>query len=314
MRDSWIVKDEVRDALGAGRPVLAFESTVLTHGLPYPTSRDLALRVESVARNRGCVPATIGIVDGVIHVGMTPEEIDRLAGNNGACKASGYDIAFVVASGRSAGVTVSGTLAIAQRAGIHVFATGGIGGVHRGASETFDISHDLASIARSQVVTVCAGAKAILDLPKTVEYLETVGVCVLGYKTDTLPAFYTADSGIPLAYRVESADEVGDAFMARRKLGFGGGLLVAAQIPAEKELPPDEINQAIEDAVELAEEQGVRGKALTPYLLAQLAEITGGRSVEANLALLENNARVGAEIAGSISRKLAAEARRGEQS
>jgi pseudouridine-5'-phosphate glycosidase len=304
MRDSWIVKDEVRDALCEGKPVLAFESTVLTHGLPYPTSRDLALRVEAVARRQGCIPATIGMIDGVIHVGMTPEEIDQLAGDGRACKGSGFDIAFLVAAGRSAGVTVSGTLAIAERAGIHVFATGGIGGVHRGASETFDISHDLASIARSQVVTVCAGAKAILDLPKTVEYLETVGVCVLGYRTDTLPAFYTADSGIPLTYRVESAEEVADAFMARRTLGFGGGLLVAAPIPKEKELPPDEINQAIEDAVKLAGTKGVRGKALTPYLLGQLAKITGGRSVEANLALLENNARVGAEIATSISRKL----------
>lgn len=307
MKNLWIVKDEVTDALNQERPVLAFESTVLTHGLPYPVSRDLALRVESIAREEGCVPATMGIIGGVVHVGMTPEEIDRLAADGAASravKASGHDIAFVVASGMSAGVTVSGTLAIAERAGVRVFATGGIGGVHRGASETFDISHDLVSIARSPVVTVCAGAKAILDLPKTMEYLETVGVCVLGYRTDRLPAFYSADSGIPLSWRVESADEVADAFLAREELGIHGGLLVAAPIPAEKELSSEEIDAAIEDAVALADERGVRGKALTPYLLARLAETTGGRSVEANLGLLENNARVGAEIARAISCKL----------
>ncbi len=300
MNQHWAVKDDVQRALDGGRPVIAFESTVLTHGLPYPESARLALRVEEIANEEGCVPATIGIIDGVVHVGMTPGEIDRLASDERARKSSSFDLAFVVASGGSAGTTVSGTLAIAERAGIRVFATGGIGGVHRGAADSFDISHDLQSLARSRIVTVCAGAKAILDLPKTLEYLETAGVCVIGYQTDAFPAFYSRDSGLTLDYSAESADVIARAFVAREQLGLPGGFLVAAPIPAEYEIPADQIGASIDRAICWASDRGVRGKDVTPFLLASMAQITAGRSVEANLALLENNARVGASIARSI--------------
>ena len=300
MDDRWVVKPDVHRALEGGQPVIAFESTVLTHGLPYPDSTQLALRVEEIAREEGCVPATIGVIDGVVHVGMTPDDIDRLAADGHARKSSSFDLAFVIAQGASAGTTVSGTLAIAERAGIRVFATGGIGGVHRGAVDSFDISHDLQSLARSRVVTVCAGAKAILDLPKTLEYLETAGVCVIGYQTTSFPAFYSRDSGLPLEHSAESADVIARAFVARERLGLSGGLLVAAPIPVEYEIPADEISASIDLAVKQAAECGVHGKDVTPFLLASLARITAGRSVEANLALLENNARVGARIAKAI--------------
>lgn len=298
---SWVVRDEVLRAIERRKPVVAFESTVLTHGLPYPESRELALRVEAIAREEGCAPATIGILDGVIHVGMSPDEIDALASGGSAFKASGFDLPFIVASGRSAGTTVSGTLAIAERAGIHVFATGGIGGVHRGADETFDISHDLQSLARSRVITVCAGAKAILDLPKTLEYLETSGVCVIGYRTSRFPAFYYRDSGIPLDYRADSVGEIARVFAVREQLGLEGGILVAAPVPEESEFPASSVNEAIERALSEAAERGVRGKGVTPFLLARLAEITEGRSIDTNLALLENNARVGAGIAVAVA-------------
>lgn len=306
----WVVKRDVQRALDGGRPVIAFESTVLTHGLPYPNSMRLALRVEEIAREGGCVPATIGIIDGVVHVGMTPDDIDRLAANDHARKSSSFDLAFILASGGSAGTTVSGTLAIAERAGIRVFATGGIGGVHRGAADSFDVSHDLQSLASSRVITLCAGAKAILDLPKTLEYLETAGVCVIGYQTSSFPAFYSRDSGLPLDYSAESADVIARTFAAREQLGLPGGLLVAAPIPVEYEIPADQIGAAIDLAIEQAAESGVHGKDVTPFLLASLARITAGRSVEANLALLENNARVGAGIAKAISTEEACSCRR----
>jgi len=301
MNHHWMVKNEVQRALDGGRPVIAFESTVLTHGLPYPDSTRLALRVEEIAREEGCVPATIGIIDGVVHVGMTPDDVDRLAADKHALKSSAFDLAFVIAQGASAGTTVSGTLAIAERAGIRAFATGGIGGVHRGARDSFDISHDLQSLARSRVVTVCAGAKAILDLPKTLEYLETAGVCIIGYQTSSFPAFYSRDSGLPLDYSAESADVIARAFVAREQLGLPGGILVAAPIPVEYEIPTDQIGASIDLAIAQAAECGAHGKGVTPFLLASLAQITEGRSVEANLALLENNARVGAGIAKAIS-------------
>ncbi len=301
MNGHWLVKNDVQRALDCGRPVIAFESTVLTHGLPYPDSTRLALRVEEIAREEGCVPATIGIIDGVVHVGMTPGEVDSLAADEHARKSSAFDLAFVIASGASAGTTVSGTLAIAERAGIRVFATGGVGGVHRGAVDSFDISHDLQSLASSRVVTVCAGAKAVLDLPKTLEYLETAGVCVIGYQTTIFPAFYSRDSGLPLDYCAESTDVIARAFVVREELGLPGGLLVAAPMPAEYEIPADQIGASIDLAIRQAAECGVHGKAVTPFLLASLARITAGRSVEANLALLENNARVGARIAKAIS-------------
>jgi pseudouridine-5'-phosphate glycosidase len=299
-----VIADEVRNALDTGTPVVAFESTVLTHGLPYPKSVELALRVEEIARQEQCVPATIGIIDGVIHVGMAETEVDRLAGDGNALKASSFDLAYAIGAKKSAGTTVSGTLTIAERVGVKVFATGGIGGVHRGAEETFDISHDLKTLARSRVITVCAGAKAILDLPKTLEYLETEGVCVIGYKTKTLPAFYSRDSGLPLAYSADSFQEIADVYIVREQLNLPGGILVVAPLPEEKELPFKRINSEIEKALEAAAELGIRGKDVPPFLLARLADTTKGRSVESNLALLENNARVAAGIARSIAKTM----------
>ncbi len=302
VRSIWAVEEEVRQSLAEGKPVIAFESTVLTHGLPYPESRDLAFAVEGVARAEGCVPATIGVVDGRIRVGMTEEEIDHLAGDRTASKAAAFDIAMILASGGSAGTTVSGTLAIAERAGIYVFATGGIGGVHRGIPEVYDISHDIECLARSRVITVSAGAKAILDLPKTLECLETAGVCVVGYQTRVFPAFYYRDSGLPLNHSVETPEEVARAFVARHELALPGGLLVTVPVPADKELAAEIVDLAIDQALAEARERGIRGKQVTPFLLARLAEMTGGRSVETNLALLKNNARVGAQIAVAVSR------------
>ncbi len=301
MSNSWMVKEEVRDALSQGKPVVAFETTVLTHGLPYPQSKELALRLEAIAREEGCVPATIGIIDGTVRVGMTPVEIDRLASNKQATKVAAFDLGFAIALGESAGTTVSGTLALAERAGIKVFATGGIGGVHRGVADHYDISHDLEALAHTRVITVCAGPKAILDLPKTLEYLETAGVCVIGYQTKSFPAFYFRDSGLTLNHSVERAADVAKAFLARQTLDLPGGILVTAPIPRDQELPAAMVNEVIERAVAEAERQGVQGKAVTPFLLAYLAEETKGRSVQANLALLENNARVGARIAVAIS-------------
>ena len=301
MNSRLVVADEVREALDAGSPVVAFESTVLTHGLPYPQSLELALGVESIARNHGCVPATIGVVSGAIHVGMSAVTIEKLASDEHAAKASSFDLAFVAASGRSAGTTVSGTLAVCDHVGIHVFATGGVGGVHRGAHETFDISHDLLSIAQARAITVCAGAKAILDLPKTLEYLETAGACVIGYGTSRFPAFYSRDSGLDLEYSADSADDIARAFALRQELGLSGGMLVAAPVPEEYEIPAAEIELYIHKAIAMAEQRGVRGKALTPFLLSHLAQITHGRSVRTNLALLENNAEVASLIAGAIS-------------
>jgi len=295
------IRPDVEKAIKLNRPVVALESTIISHGMPYPENVKTALMLENIISEAGAVPATIGIIDGVVHVGMTPDDVDRLAADKHALKSSAFDLAFVIAQGASAGTTVSGTLAIAERAGIRAFATGGIGGVHRGARDSFDISHDLQSLARSRVVTVCAGAKAILDLPKTLEYLETAGVCIIGYQTSSFPAFYSRDSGLPLDYSAESADVIARAFVAREQLGLPGGILVAAPIPVEYEIPADQIGASIDLAIAQAAECGVQGKDVTPFLLASLARITAGRSIEANLALLENNARVGARIAKAIS-------------
>ena len=337
MRSVLVVADEVRHALTAGAPVVAFESTVITHGLPYPTNLELALRMEELARSAGCVPATIGVIDGVIHVGMTRAELEQLASLADAdvvaasgppVKASSFDLPFVAATGKSAGTTVSGTLYVCDLVDINVFATGGIGGVHRGVGETFDISHDLPSIASSRAITVCAGAKAILDLPKTLEYLETAGVCVIGFGTRRFPAFYSRDSGLDLDHWVEGPDApnvIARAFSIRNEFramlsaqlatpdptqpanvtgaaGYGGGMLVVAPVPAEHEIPAAEIEGAIQRAVADAAAAGVHGKGITPFILEQMNRITEGRSVRANRALLENNARVAAEIAVAISR------------
>ncbi len=299
----WQVSDEIKQALEQRQPVLAFESTLISHGLPYPQSIDLALSLEQIAREHGCIPATIGIIEGKICVGLTEDQLDQLAVTADLDKAAAFDLPAVVGRGRSAGTTVSGTLAIAERIGIEVFATGGTGGVHRNISEHLDISHDLLYLARSKTICVSAGAKAILDLPKTLEYLETAGVCVLGYQTAVFPAFYYRDSGLKLNHQISGPAEVARIYLARQQLRLEHGMLVVVPVPREQELSPAIINPVIEQAIKKAEKEGITGKAVTPFLLDFLAGATAGQSILTNLALLKNNARVGAGIAVALTKE-----------
>jgi pseudouridine-5'-phosphate glycosidase len=288
---------EVAAAQAEGRAVVALESTVIAHGLPYPANVEVARSMEAAIRTEGAVPATVAILDGCIRVGLDDAEIERLATATGVRKASRRDIAPALAQGALAATTVAGTLACAALAGVRFFATGGIGGVHRGAERTLDISADLPELARAPVVTVCAGAKLILDLPLTLEYLETVGVPVLGYQTDQLPAFYVRESGLPLAQRADDPHEVAAVAQALWSTGLGGGMVVACPIPAERALAPEPIEAAIAEALAIARDAGVRGAQVTPFLLAHLARATGGESVAANRALLLNNASLAARFA-----------------
>ena len=281
---------DIAEALAAGRPVVALESTVIAHGLPRPTNIEVAREMEAVVRAEGAVPATIALLDGHIVVGLSADELERLGSEDDVLKASCRDIAPALARRATAATTVAGTLACAALAGIRVFATGGIGGVHRGAQTTLDISADLPELARSPVLTVCAGAKAILDLPLTLEYLETHGVPVIGFQTDELPAFYTRSSGLPVPHRADTPAAVAAIAHAQWTAGLGGGLLVTCPIPVERALPPASVEAAITIALGEAEARRVRGPALTPFLLARVADLTGGESVSANRALLLNNA------------------------
>ena len=292
---------EVRDALASHQPVVALESTVIAHGLPWPANRDVALAMEAMVRAEGAIPATVAVLDGAICVGLSASQIERLATEPGVLKASRRDLAVALAQGLTAATTVAGTLACAALAGIRVFATGGIGGVHRGAEQTLDISADLPEIARSTVLTVCAGAKAILDLPRTLEYLETLSVPVIGYETDVLPAFYSRLSNLRVPHRADSPQQVAAIAAAQWQSGVGGGLLLACPVPAENEIAAETIERAIETAVDDATRQHIVGPALTPFLLSRLAELTGGTSVETNRALLINNARIGARCAVALS-------------
>ncbi len=291
------VAAEVAAALAEGRPVVALESTVIAHGLPHPANVEVALAMEQAIRAEGAVPATVAVFDGRIRVGLDAHQIERLGTADGVLKASRRDLAFALARGATAATTVAGTLACAALAGIRFFATGGIGGVHRGAERTLDISADLAELARDPVVTVCAGAKSILDLPLTLEYLETQGVPILGYQTDELPAFYVRSSGLPLPHRADTPDEVAVIAKTLWSSGLGGGLLVTCPIPAEHALPGDRLDVAVAEALEAANAAGVRGPALTPFLLGHVAQATGGESVAANRALLLNNAVQAARFA-----------------
>jgi len=288
------VRTEVDEALCQGLPVVALESTVIAHGLPFPQNMETALSLEEAVRQEGAVPATIGIIGGTLRVGLTSEEIERLATGRDVRKVSRRDLPLVVARKEDGATTVAATMWIAHQAGISVFATGGIGGVHRG--QPFDVSADLPELAQTPVVVVCSGAKAILDLPLTLEWLETHGVTVLGYGADRFPAFYSRDSGLPVDARVDTPQEVATVFRTQRALGLPAGLLVGVPVPAGAELPADTMETAIAEALAAAEERGVRGKALTPFLLAEVSQRTGGASLRANLALLENNARVAAKI------------------
>lgn len=293
---------EVAAALREGAPVVALESTIITHGMPWPQNVEAARAVEAEIRAHGAVPATIAVMAGRIHLGLTEAELDALGQAKGVAKLSRADLAACLATGGVGATTVAATMICARLAGISVFATGGIGGVHRGAETSFDISADLPELAQTPVTVVAAGAKAILDLPKTLEYLETAGVPVIAYGQDAFPAFWSRDSGLKAPLRMDSAGEIAAAARMRAKLGLPGGQLVANPIPAEAEIAREVIGPVIEAALAEAQAQGIAAKAVTPFLLQRIFELTEGRSLVANIALVLNNARLGAAIAVAMAR------------
>lgn len=291
---------EVAEALKAGKPVVALESTIITHGMPWPQNVETARAVEAAVRAEGAVPATMAVMGGRIHVGLTEAELDSLGQAKGVAKLSRADLAACVASGGTGATTVAATMICARLAGISVFATGGIGGVHRGAETSFDISADLPELAQTAVTVVAAGAKAILDLPKTLEYLETAGVPVIAYGQNDFPAFWSRSSGLKAPLRMDSAGEIAAAHRMRATLGLPGGQLVANPIPPEAEIARAEIMPVIETALAEAAAQGIAAKAVTPFLLQRIFELTEGRSLASNIALVLNNARLGARIAAAL--------------
>ena len=292
---------EVAEALRTGKPVVALESTIISHGMPYPQNVETALKVENTIRENGAVPATIAVIGGRLKAGLTPEEIEYLGRKGrGVAKASRRDLPVLVAQGKDGATTVTTTMIIAALAGIKVFATGGVGGVHRGAETTMDISADLEELAQTPVMVICAGAKSILDLGLTLEYLETKGVPVIGYGTEELPAFYTRKSGFKVDYRLDTPEELAAAFRAKLEMGLKGGMLVTNPIPEEYSMDPDRINAAIDQAVAEAKEQGIQGKETTPFLLARIKDLTGGDSLASNIQLVLNNARLAARTAALL--------------
>jgi len=293
------MSQEVADALGHGKPVVALESTIISHGFPYPANVECALEAERVVREEGAVPATVAILGGKLTAGLTREQIEHLAtaGAQSVTKASRRDIPVLVARGGDGATTVAGTMLIAEKMGIRVFATGGIGGVHRGAQESFDVSADLLELARTEVAVVCAGAKSILDLGLTLEVLETHGVPVLGYQTDEFPAFYSRTSGHPVDYRFETPGELALALVEKQRLGLGGGTVIANPIPIQFEIPADRLDAWTTTALAEATQAGIHGKAVTPFLLARLHELSGGETEFANKQLVYANARLAARIA-----------------
>ena len=297
------VNPEVAAAVAAGKPVVALESTIISHGMPYPQNVETALNVERVIRENGAVPATIAILGGRLKAGLTPEQIEYLGkAGSAVTKASRRDLPVIVAKGMDGATTVTTTMMIAHMAGIQIFATGGIGGVHRGAETTMDISADLEELANTPVMVVCAGAKSILDLGLTLEYLETHGVPVLGYGTKELPAFYTRRSGFEVDYRVDSPEELAKIFKVQRDLGLKGGVLVTNPIPEQYAMDFDVINKAIDEAIADSVRDGIKGKATTPYLLAKVKELTGGDSLASNIQLVYNNAALAAKTAAAYCR------------
>ncbi len=295
------ISPEVQQALADGKPVVALESTIISHGMPYPKNVETAMLVEKTIRENGAVPATIAIIGGRLKAGLSPEEIEYL-GKSGrkVAKVSRRDLAAIVARGADGATTVTTTMIIAHMAGIKVFATGGIGGVHRGAETTMDISADLEELASTPVMVVCAGAKSILDLGLTLEYLETKGVPVIGYGTDELPAFYTRRSGFGVDYRVDTPEQLAAMFKAQQELGMKGGMLVTNPIPEQYAMDKAVIDAAIEQAVAESKEQGIHGKETTPFLLARVVELTGGDSLESNIQLVLNNAIVASKTAAEL--------------
>ncbi len=303
MNEYLDISTPVREALAAGKPVVALESTIISHGMPYPQNVETALNVEKIIREHGATPATIAIIGGRLKAGLTPEEIDYLGKTgSGVTKASRRDLPILVAKGADGATTVTTTMMIAAMAGIEIFATGGIGGVHRGAETTMDISADLEELAHTPVMVICAGAKSILDLGLTLEYLETKGVPVIGYGTEELPAFYTRRSGFSVDYRLDTPEELARAFHVKRELGLAGGMLVTNPIPEEYSMDPATINAAIDKAIAEANEQGIHGKATTPFLLAKVKELTGGDSLDSNIQLVYNNAALAADTAVALCR------------
>lgn len=294
------VNEEVAQAIAENRPVVALESTIIAHGMPFPQNVDTARRVEATIREHGAIPATIALIDGVIKVGLTQEELLKLAQSAGVMKLSRRDLAWAVSKGKHGATTVAATMIIAEKAGIPVFVTGGIGGVHRGASESWDVSADLTELAQTSVAVVSAGAKAILDIPATLEYLETLGVPVVGYRTGEFPAFYSRESGSNLEFRCESLNELAKFIHTKWQLGLKGGVLVANPIPEENAMSHEVIEKAITTALEEAADQGISGKAVTPFLLARVKQHTSGKSLDANVALVLNNARVGAKLSKEL--------------
>ena len=292
---------EAAAARDAGRPLVALESTIITHGLPHPRNLEVARAIEAAVREAGAAPATLAVMDGAIRVGLGAEDLERLAATPDVAKLSRADLAATLASGRAGATTVAATMICARLAGIEVFATGGIGGVHRGAEASWDVSADLHELARTPVTVVCAGAKAILDLPRTLEVLETLGVPVIGWRTGAFPAFWSRDSGLPAPLRMDDAAEVARAHRLRGALGIEGGQLLANPIPPEAEIPAATLAPLIARAIAEAESQGVSAKAVTPFLLGRILELTEGASLEANIALVLNNARLAAAVAGALA-------------
>ena len=291
------IKPEVKEALEQGKAVVALESTIIAHGMPYPKNVETALAVEEVIRKNGAVPATIAIIDGVIKVGLTPEEIEYLGTAKGVLKVSRRDFPVVMAKKMDGATTVAGTMMAAAMAGIKVFVTGGIGGVHRGAGETHDISADLEELKQTNVTVVCAGVKSILDIAGTLEYLETKGVPVVTCGGDYFPAFYSRSSGIPAELREDDPKVIADMIKAEDELGLGGGMLVACPVPEDDEIPFEKMDGVINEALKECEEQGIKGKRITPFLLSKVKDLTEGASLEANIKLVLHNAEVGAKIA-----------------
>jgi pseudouridylate synthase len=294
------ISNEVKQAIENNQPVVALESTIISHGMPYPKNVETALKVEKIIRDHGAIPATIAILNGRLKVGLSSDEIEMLGKARDVVKASRRDIPFIIAKGLNGATTVASTMILADLAGIRVFATGGIGGVHRGAETSFDISADLIELAQTNVAVVCAGAKSILDIGLTLEYLETHGVPVVGYQTDELPAFYTSKSGFAVDYRVENPDVLALAIKAKWDLNLKGGLIVANPIPKAYEMDSKVIDQAISEALKQQLAAGIKGKESTPFLLAKVKELTGGDSLDSNIQLVYNNAKVGAQLAVAL--------------
>jgi pseudouridylate synthase len=301
LKDVLVFSEEVAKAMKENKPVVALESTIISHGMPYPQNVETAKEVEQLIRENGAAPATIAILDGKIKIGVNEGELEFLGTNKEIEKVSRRDLPYVIAMKKHGATTVAATMICANMAGIKVFATGGIGGVHRGAERTMDISADLQELAHTNVAVVCAGAKSILDLGLTLEYLETNGVPVIGYGTDILPAFYSSTSPFKVNYRIDTPEEIAKLIATKWELGLNGGMIIANPIPKEEELEESYINSIIEEALKEAEEKQIAGKAVTPFLLDKVKTLTGGKSLEANIALVKNNAALAAKIAASLS-------------